>query len=806
MVKRCGVCPRPVSLPMRSFPVNSLPEKQSMWIRRLNLLPEEGDALLQQFREGLAKQPPVRTYWCPAHFDGDQPNPIDLSEVAVRDCNVSVAPPSRMHSLTLFSQSSIPPIESENDQSNDYNSQEFDAGDYSSQETTTDSVDESTSLELPEFLLIESSQLLSLFDRCPSCGLKAIVSRSFTLNGSAVRIAWDCEHCVTPQSWRSQSLLKGRYYHGNVKLVTAAHTTGLPFPRLHDFASVMGLSLPKERTIHDLLVRLVFPATDFIYVNHMKEVGSIVRNAMNRRGLDLSMDGRYDSPGFSASNCTVSAIYLKTNLILEIVNKHKKEIGINNVSGRMEKAGVREGLRRIQAMQLRIRSVCTDNDAKLGKMLREDVLFKDIQHLLDFWHLIKSINHDLREIAKKRSCGNIQYWRRKIINHAYFLHFKYAKSRQLGLNYWKAVLPHVTGRHTNLGKIPFLDGIRRCKHKRLQPSTLHQIKRDSDEYQELKAVIMKPTFLAGFLRAIPKKNTSPNECFNSIINLYAPKSRACSPRWYSERVKLATLHSNTLAILNLLNLREEKGNCSVNVLGRESNAVKRKMAKADHAWRREIWEAIPAVIEGRLMEQFLKRINAPNDREYMLAMQQEEEENMDEGDEEEGEGEDGGESDVSEELGGGVYGEEVDSDHEPAMNTIELSDAEDEESEEELVEREGEEGSGSDWDEGEAALRALERGGRGRGRGRGRGGRGGRGRGGSVAVSVAAGKSTTVQGEGQPPEEEKGDRREKKERRSKTARKDMEEERESTDSDYDQPPVKKGRGAGRGKGKGNRGE
>ncbi|KAF8367211.1 hypothetical protein PRIPAC_85040 [Pristionchus pacificus] len=705
-----------------------------MWIRRLNLLPEEGDALLQQFREGLAKQPPVRTYWCPAHFDGDQPDPIDktlglpnitapldmplltrkLSEVAVRDCNVSVAPPSRMHSLTLFSQSSIPPIESEdkkeNDQSNDYNSQEFDAGDYSSQETTTDSVDESTSLELPEFLLIESSQLLSLFDRCPSCGLKAIVSRSFTLNGSAVRIAWDCEHCVTPQSWRSQSLLKGRYYHGNVKLVTAAHTTGLPFPR---------------------------------------------------RGLDLSMDGR---------QCEWED------------GESRSEGGIEeNTSDAIEK----------------IRSVCTDNDAKLGKMLREDVLFKDIQHLLDFWHLIKSINHDLREIAKKRSCGNIQYWRRKIINHAYFLHFKYAKSRQLGLNYWKAVLPHVTGRHTNLGKIPFLDGIRRCKHKRLQPSTLHQIKRDSDEYQELKAVIMKPTFLAGFLRAIPKKNTSPNECFNSIINLFAPKSRACSPRWYSERVKLATLHSNTLAILNLLNLREEKGNCSVNVLGRESNAVKRKMAKADHAWRREIWEAIPAVIEGRLMEQFLKRINAPNDREYMLAMQQEEEENMDEGDEEEGEGEDGGESDVSEELGGGVYGEEVDSDHEPAMNTIELSDAEDEESEEELVEREGEEGSGSDWDEGEAALRALERGGRGRGRGRGRGGRGGRGRGGSVAVSVAAGKSTTVQGEGQPPEEEKGDRREKKERRSKTARKDMEEERESTDSDYDQPPVKKGRGAGR---------
>lgn len=72
------------------------------------------------------------------------------------------------------------------------------------------------------------------------------------------------------------------------------------------------------------------------------------------------------------------------------------------------------------------------------------------------------------QIAKKRSCGNIQYWRRKIINHAYFLHFKYAKSRQLGLNYWKAVLPHVTGRHTNLGKV--------------SSAIIREIKRNIDSY------------------------------------------------------------------------------------------------------------------------------------------------------------------------------------------------------------------------------------------------------------------------------------------------------------------------------------
>lgn len=51
------------------------------------------------------------------------------------------------------------------------------------------------------------------------------------------------------------------------------------------------------------------------------------------------------------------------------------------------------------------------------------------------------------------------------------------------------------------------------------------------------------------------------------------------------------MHFNTLALLNLLNLREEKGSCSVDVIGRESKAVKRKMKKADHEWRREVRNA-----------------------------------------------------------------------------------------------------------------------------------------------------------------------------------------------------------------------
>ncbi|GMR40072.1 hypothetical protein PMAYCL1PPCAC_10267, partial [Pristionchus mayeri] len=660
----------------------------------------------------------------------------------------------------------------------------------SSQETvdSTESIDNSLP-DLPPYLLIASSSLLNLFTRCPSCGDPSIHSLSFSQHGSAVVLKWKCNKCVK-SSWPSQPLLCGRFYEGNAKIATAGHTTGLSLPRLAVFGDVLGLPLPAPRTEYDLLSKLVLPAVDIVYERHMRYVESVVRNVASRRGIDLSIDGRYSRPGFTALNATISFIHLTTNLILLVINMHKHMKGIDGISGRMEKEGVRRGLKILLAKLYKIRSVCTDNDAKIGKMLRDD--FSVIKHLLDFWHLVKGINHDLRELAKKKQCPNIQYWRKKLINHAHYIHSKFGKSRKLGLQYWLSSLAHVTGRHRHFAKVPFLHGIAKCKHSRLGWSNAHLIRRDSEEFQLLKAVIMKPTFLAGFLRASPKKNTSPNECFNSIINIYAPKRIARSSKWYGELIKLAHLHYNTLALLDMLNLREERGNSSVKVIGREGETVKRKMATADHAWRREVWAEIPGVIEKRKLDLFMKKVGAPTDREYVLAMQEEEKDVEEaegaEGAEEREEG-DGGESDVSEELGEGLYGEEVDSDHNPVMDAIELSDAEDEESAEEEDEEKIALSSGSEWDEGEAGERwmALHQG----RRGRGRGGRGGRGRGGTVvrhevAAVQASVSSADPSGQQGLSDEPKGGTAKKRERRATAAaKKKGEEEMDEEDSSSD---------------------
>ncbi|KAF8365602.1 hypothetical protein PRIPAC_83431 [Pristionchus pacificus] len=597
MVKNCGVCGQRGNEHMRMFPSNSLPLKQELWMDRLNLLPEERHRLLEGFREGLNRNPPRRSPTTPnpaytpntavtalpqlTRQNSTRKNKIQLSEVRVNDRSSIASPhqsnaqsasfpsPFRGNSASFPSPARIISETSTADygMSTQHSDYTIRTDMYSSQETIEMDKDEDYRIpsSLPEYLLVSSSLLLSLFDRCPSCGLRSIESMDSFINGSALKLKWFCANCQE-QSWSSQPRLKGRYYEGNVKLACSAHTTGLPLARFRDCADLIGLAIPSERTFHDLLVRLILPATDSIYSNHLQ---------LASRGVDVSVDGRYDSPGYSASNCTVSFIDLQTNLLFMIVNMHKKEKGIDNVSGRMEKAGVRSGLMQIQALQMKIRSLCSDNDSKIGKMMREDPQLRDIKHLLDFWHLIKGINHDLRKISKLACCSNIKHWRRQIVNHAYYVHSKFGKSRQRGLMYWMSVLPHVTGRHANFRKVPFLRGIKKCMHSRLRPSNSHIIKRDSVEYQELKAVIMKPTFLAGFLRASPKKNTSPNENFNSIINMYAPKSKASSRRWYGERIKLATMHFNHLALLNLLNLREEKGSCSVDVIGRESKAVKR---------------------------------------------------------------------------------------------------------------------------------------------------------------------------------------------------------------------------------------
>ncbi|GMR51520.1 hypothetical protein PMAYCL1PPCAC_21715 [Pristionchus mayeri] len=119
----------------------------------------------------------------------------------------------------------------------------------------------------------------------------------------------------------------------------------------------------------------------------------------------------------------------------------------------MEKEGVRIGLLELQAKQFTITSLVSDNDGKIKKMMEDHPRFSQIVHHCDFWHLVKGLNKVLRELAKRKECPNLEYWRRKIVDHCYAMHEKFPDDRNTGLEYMKSALAHVCDRHTHFEKV-----------------------------------------------------------------------------------------------------------------------------------------------------------------------------------------------------------------------------------------------------------------------------------------------------------------------------------------------------------------
>ena len=164
-------------------------------------------------------------------------------------------------------------------------------------------------------------------------------------------------------------------YDGNLRLAVSIYTCGVPITvrnlykiiekpchicnhhltllsaqRITDMGRLMSLKLPSERTLRETISKYAVPAASEFYDEHMGIVQSIVKNlnvrnfsflekrqnakecmkrviygsgrgkCQGEEGIDVGVDGRYDSPGFCASNCTVDVIDMKTDLIVEIQN------------------------------------------------------------------------------------------------------------------------------------------------------------------------------------------------------------------------------------------------------------------------------------------------------------------------------------------------------------------------------------------------------------------------------------------------------------------------------------------------------
>ena len=98
-----------------------------------------------------------------------------------------------------------------------------------------------------------------------------------------------------------------------------------------------------------------------------------------------------------------------------------------------------------------------------------------------------------------------------------------------------------------------------------------------------------------------------------------------TPAAYNEKMKLATLHFNTLQIEKMLGTRKEKSNSRASVKGRDTQAVKRKMTQADHDWRNAIYLRSISIYQERHQERRLMSMGAPSSTVLQELLREEEE-------------------------------------------------------------------------------------------------------------------------------------------------------------------------------------
>ena len=126
----------------------------------------------------------------------------------------------------------------------------------------------------------------------------------------------------------------------------------------------------------------------------------------------MTGDGRYDSPGHSATFGTYSLMRSDNSEILDFFIAHVRNAGN---SQRMEEYAFKKVVDALIDVGISIASITTDRHKSIRKILREK--YPEILHQFDIWHFAKNISKKLHKKAKLKKHKALKPWIRSIINH-----------------------------------------------------------------------------------------------------------------------------------------------------------------------------------------------------------------------------------------------------------------------------------------------------------------------------------------------------------------------------------------------------
>ena len=158
--------------------------------------------------------------------------------------------------------------------------------------------------------------------------------------------------------------------------------------------------------------------------------------------LNLSGDGRCDSPEYSAKYCTYTLMDSATNLILDYKLIQSSETGS---SVAMEKEGLRWSLNYLLERDISINTIATDRHRGVGALMKTDYPY--ITHQYDVWYMAKSVVKQLTQKGKLKHCERLLPWIQSISNHLCWAVQTCNGDAQLLNEKWTSIIYHISNVH-----------------------------------------------------------------------------------------------------------------------------------------------------------------------------------------------------------------------------------------------------------------------------------------------------------------------------------------------------------------------
>lgn len=229
--------------------------------------------------------------------------------------------------------------------------------------------------------MVEISQLKLLFHQCYLCS-HAINESALQLKtkGGILFVSYWCSKCKRRHFWRSFKGPLIQIFCG------ASMLAGINFAKILQFFAFLRCFFPTKSPMFAAAQKVIRPIIrnyyefkNFQLINYLRGLGPI----------HLAIDAQFDSPGFSAYHCTVSALESTTRKIIGFMTVKRSEA--NNKSCNAEPIGTRQLLNKFRGDNLDIASVTTDGSKTLKRLFETE--FPGISHYWDLWHILRNLYH-----------------------------------------------------------------------------------------------------------------------------------------------------------------------------------------------------------------------------------------------------------------------------------------------------------------------------------------------------------------------------------------------------------------------------